>query len=86
MIYKELDLKIDTDYLLEVFEDHKDTKLSQYKIKNTQGEILGTRDYFEMYFTFKEGKDLFFNNFRLNVEDINTYTCPRNMKWLYTKT
>ena len=37
MIYKELDLKIDTDYLLEVFEDHKDTKLSQYKIKNTQG-------------------------------------------------
>lgn len=63
MIYKELDLKIDTDYLLEIFEDHKDTKLSQYKIKNTQGKILGTRDYFEMYFTFKEGKDLFFKQF-----------------------
>ncbi len=60
MIYKELDLDIDKEYLLKVFEDNKKDKLSQYKIKNAQGEILGTRDYYEMYFTFKEGKDLFY--------------------------
>ena len=63
MIYKELDLKIDTNHLLNVFEDHKAEKLSQYKIKNTNGEILGTRDYYEMYFTYKEGKEFFYDQF-----------------------
>lgn len=63
MIYKELDLLIDYKHLLEVFEDNKEQKLSQYKIKNSQGEILGTRDYYEMYFTYKEGKELFYEQF-----------------------
>ena len=63
MIYKELEMNIDTNYLLDVFNKHKQDKLSQYKIKNTNGEILGTRDYYEMYFTYKEGKELFFEQF-----------------------
>jgi len=63
MIYKELDIDVDYNYLLDVFNRHKETDLHQYKIKNTQGEILGTRDYYEMYFSFKRGKKHFFEQF-----------------------
>ena len=75
MIYKELDLDIDKEYLLKVSEDNKKDKLSQYKIKNAQGEIPGTRDYYEMYFTFKEGKDLFY--------EMLPYECRGYLKYAY---
>ena len=40
--------------LIELFEDNRDQKLQQYRFKNKEGEILGTRDYYEMYFSYDE--------------------------------
>lgn len=61
--YNELDIEVDKNYLLTVFEKYKKDKLKQYKIKNSAGEILGIRDYYEMYFSFEEGNQLFYKIF-----------------------
>lgn len=44
------------DKLLAIFEHYKDEKLQPYK---TKGAYVVERGYFEMYFSYEEGKDLF---------------------------
>ena len=85
MIYKKLDLPIDTEYLIKVFEENKKEKLSQYKIKNTQGEILGTRDYYEMYFRFEEGKELFYKQFPYECRGYQYVYMPPNYEMVIHK-
>jgi hypothetical protein len=44
------------EVLLTIFEHYKDSKLHKYK---TKGAEIIERDYYEMYFSWEEGKDLF---------------------------
>lgn len=85
MIYKELNIPLDIEYLQKVFDDHKEEKLSQYKIKNVKQEILGTRDYYEMYFSFKEGKDLFFDQIPLECRGYQFVYMPPNYEMVVHK-
>lgn len=48
----------DKDFLLDVFDAHQ-SKLKKYKAKDTSGNIVAKRDYYEMYFSYDEGKDIF---------------------------
>ena len=54
MIYTPININDNKQHLLDVFNQHKETDLHQYKIKNVNQEILGTRDYYEMYFSFNK--------------------------------
>ena len=46
----------DKDKLLTIFDQYKDEKLKPYK---TKGAEVVERGYWEMYFSYEEGKDLF---------------------------
>ena len=46
------------DHLLDVFDAHQ-SKLKKYRAKDTSGNIVAERDYYELYFSYDEGKDLF---------------------------
>tara|TARA_B100000927_G_scaffold220162_1_gene180143 strand:+ start:1738 stop:2199 length:462 start_codon:yes stop_codon:yes gene_type:complete len=46
----------DKDKLLAIFDHYKDEKLKPYK---TKGAEVVERGYWEMYFSYEEGKDLF---------------------------
>lgn len=85
MIYKELNLKIDKSYLINVFENYKLDRLTQYKIKNSSNEILGTRDYYEMYFTFAEGKKFFYNMFPYLCRGYQYVYIPPNYEMIIHK-
>jgi len=47
------------DKLLTIFDEYKDTKLKKYRAKKPDGTIVAERDYYEMYFSWEDGKDLF---------------------------
>lgn len=47
------------DKLLTVFDYYKDEKLQKYRAKTKDGTIVAERDYYEMYFSYEDGKDLF---------------------------
>ena len=47
------------DKLLIIFDFYKEEKLQKYCAKKTDGTIIIERDYYEMYFSYEEGKDLF---------------------------
>ena len=47
------------EHLLTVFEYYKDQKLQPYYAKSPDGTILKERKYYEMYFKYDDGKDLF---------------------------
>lgn len=49
----------DKDKLLAVFNQYKEKKLQKYCARNRQGQVIVERDYYEMYFSYYEGKDLF---------------------------
>ena len=65
MIYKELDIDIDHDYLLNIFNQHKETELKPFKTEDTE------YGYYEMPFNFdgdesdieNRGKKYFFDQF-----------------------
>ena len=49
----------DKDKLLSIFNSYKEEKLQKYCAKKPDGTITVERDYYEMYFTYDDGKDLF---------------------------
>lgn len=47
------------DKLLAIFDYYKEEKLQKYCARKPDGTIITERDYYEMYFSYEEGKDLF---------------------------
>ena len=48
----------DKDKLLTIFDQYKH-KAKKYNAKDVNGNIIVERDYYELYFSYDEGKDLF---------------------------
>tara|TARA_R100000030_G_scaffold77855_1_gene60792 strand:- start:2025 stop:2492 length:468 start_codon:yes stop_codon:yes gene_type:complete len=48
----------DKDKLLIIFDQYKD-KVKKYRAKDINGNIVAERDYYELYFSYEDGKDLF---------------------------
>jgi hypothetical protein len=49
----------DKDKLLSIFDSYKEEKLRKFYSKKPDGTIIIERDYYKMYFSYEEGKDLF---------------------------
>ena len=47
------------DKLLTIFDQYKEEKLQKYCARDKDGKVIVERDYYEMYFSYEEGKDLF---------------------------
>ena len=86
MIYTPIENMNDgKQHLLDVFNQHKETDLHQYKIKNVNQEILGTRDYYEMYFSFKRGKKFFYDLFPYECRGYQYVYMPPNYSMVVHK-
>jgi hypothetical protein len=49
----------DKEKLLTIFDYYKDSKLQKYCSRDVNGNIINERDYYEIYFSYDEGKEYF---------------------------
>ena len=56
-------LPVDHPILIDIFKKNIKERLKPYFIKDVKGHKLGKRDYWEMYFPYKEFKELFIKMF-----------------------
>ena len=78
-------IQVNHQVLIDIFKKHQKDRLRRYVIKDINGNKLGSRNYWEMYFSYKESKSPFKGMFPFACRGYQYVLMPPNYNMVIHK-